>query len=701
MALVITANELDKQTGVDEDGVAQKPYQYRNYLKETITLPRDSEVAVQSVKFSRDQTSTIRDGDKWYQMYNINLEDLSDGRTSQDTTGYPIVCQLANAGEINNLPLNEIAVRITSQMRKGFPHPDVMYKVVDDTTPICKTEYNSAGNFAGLTFRQTNYTIAEALNTRSLLTNYSKLYQNGGQSLEYDKTTNVFTAPALPDDPGLDNIGQITDLPISHYKGNMRIDINKLFTDPTQVTGNVECDAAFGLTRAFERDAAQPILHTAPPYFFVSDSVPGHVTTHFDEGREQFFDYGIRIDTNNAGKRFLRVVCACSDEEADRGLYMKEIKYWDWTGNYPGAESVFDEMYDMEENDEDINQFLIRIDGERVNFYYHTGALSTSDNPLGDGGWTLFCGFDMSYGGAYWHTDGSNNENIPPPILQTQWMLYPQVYISDDRIDRSGLGGGPDEPGAIQITAYSGRDATEHQYYAPRNDWWARCMLNDAGSDPSMCNEVDTKRFKFSDPYRAQTSLTWYSQTGSTASRQMSGYCWAYCLTPDAQEYYVEATDSNVDRLFGFPDVPILQPASYGGGFDSTHGWKYDSLVVPEMISDQSLFIRLDNFTQKTLNGAVERPSKILYHIPRFDASARSHGDGLYMEPHERVYVKLNNPMPLTINEFDISICNVGEILATDLKGQTIIVLHFRENQTGTRQESFLKREKDEGVFTF
>ena len=339
MALVITANEIDKQTEVDEDGVAQKPYMYRNYLKETITLPRDSEVAVQSVKFSRDQTTTIRDGDKWYQMYNINLENLAEGRTSKDTTGYPIVCQLANPGEIANMPIREIANRITTQQRKGFPHPDVMYKIVDsDTTPITKVEYNTAGTFEGLSIRQTNYSTAEALNTNNLLQNYSKLLMNGNTSLNFNALSTTFQAPAVaPADVGMDNIGQITDLPISHYKGNMRIDLALLQQNASAVSGGIECDCAFGLARAQRRNAPEPALHTAPPYFIVSDHVDGHVTTYWDEGREQFFDYGIRIDTDNAGHRYLRVVCCCSDEEAERGVYMKEIKYWDWTGNYPGA----------------------------------------------------------------------------------------------------------------------------------------------------------------------------------------------------------------------------------------------------------------------------------------------------------------------------------------------------------------------------
>tara|TARA_B100001094_G_C18196316_1_gene811486 strand:- start:13383 stop:15521 length:2139 start_codon:yes stop_codon:yes gene_type:complete len=712
MALVVTANEIDRQTGVDEDGVSQKPYQYRNYLKETITIPEDSEVAVQSVKFSRDETATVRDGDKWYQMYNINLENLDDGRTSKDTTGYPIVCQLANPGEISNLPITEVAERITTQQRRGFPHPDVMYKVVDDDkTPITKLEYGSGVTQAwdGFSIRQTNYASALGLDTKDKLINYTKLYKDEDASLTYDAPSQTFIAPTIASQPKFDNIGQITDLPISHYKGHIRFDLAGIQTDESAQEDTTECNCAMGLCRAFDRSPTDmPENDIQPDYFQPDDldGVDGGILSPDDEGSIQYFDFGFRIEpegSNINSLRRLKVVCACSNGDDDDWAgktVMKQIKYWDWTDSYMGT-SKFSEQYDIDNNTLGINQLMIRIDGEQVLFYYHTGVLSTSANPLSDSGWVLFCGYQMD-GGNYWKTDGSNNENIPPPIKQTQWMMYPQVYISDQKIDRSGKGGSPDENGKLQITGYSGRDATDHEYFAPRNDWWARSVLdtrNGSGLESQdNCAEVDTRE-KFSNPWREPKTL--YTQLASTTNRQMNGFCWALTLTPDADEYYVEAKDSNVDELFGFTDVRILQPSAVGGAFDTTHGWMYDSLHVPELMSDSSLFIRLDNFTQKILNGAVERPSKILYHIPRFDSSNRSHGDGLYFEPHERVYVKLNNPRPITINEFDLTICNVGEILATDLKGQTIIILHFRENQTGGRQSKFLAKEKDEGVFSF
>ena len=686
MSLVITSNEVNMETGKDEDGVAQLPYMYRNYLKETITIPRDSEVAVQSVKFSRDETATVDSGDIFYTMYNINLQKLNDGRTSKNTTGYPIKNRLSKVDGGENVSIDVLAERITTAMRKGFPHPDVLGETVDDdVTPICKMLYSGGLTevFDGFSLRQTNYESAEDLETMSDMTTFSKLYDDGDTTLSY--SLGVFTAPASNlATPDIDNIGVLTDQPISLYNGNMRWDIGGVAVDTTDYL--VKCNCAFGLSRAFERgDADAPEDHMAPPYF---NSGGGTVGGLRNIGNDQFYDFGIRLENETVGgNQMLKVVCSCSDDVTD-GVMMKEIVYYGWTDPYPGITPEFATKYDMTTNTKKINQFLFRMEGEQVNLYYHTGALSTKDNPLDDAGWKIFCGFKM--GGGYYDKDYNNN--IPNPIKQTQWMMYPMCYISMDKIDRTGGGGGATEVGSLELSAYSGRNSSLMGYYKPDSDWWARSLID---GEEANCEEVDI-RGKFSDPFRADT--TFYTQPAPSVSRQTTGYCWAYGLLPD-DEFYVENTDANTDELFGFKGVKILQPDKFGSSYDGSSGWRYDSLEVPFLISDASLFVRLDNFTQKTLNSAVSRPSKILYHVPRFDSSSRSNGDGLYFEPHQRVYTKLFNATALTVNEFDISICNVADILAKDLTGQTIVVLHFRENQTGFRQSEFLKREKDEGVF--
>lgn len=684
MSLIVTSNEINKSQ--DEDGLHQSPYQYRNYLKQTITLPEDCEVAVQSVKYDRDDTLTIRPGDVWFQSYNINLKSLNDGRTDADTTGRPIRCSF-DVDFSENISVGNMLEEFIKSQRKGFTHPDI-YGVNDgsDDTPLMKSYEDGNGVFAGFSLRTTNSTTAESLNTRSNMINFTKMYYDEDTTLTYDSSNNTFTAPSNPSAiPQIDNCIQLTDYPISHFKGNLRWDIGGMCKDTTNYS--VDSGGLFGLARSCKRDSDEPEESQEPPYF------DGSVTNarsppDFSDGRKPtqktFMDYGIAFTKaeNGSDDYYLQIICSgmATRPDGTKCMINQEVEYWGWTDPYPGVSPKFSERFNMTTNQIDdgkggtipINQFLIRIDGEQVLFYYHTGTLSTNNNPLVDTGWVLFCGFSMGFG----YYDATHIKNIPNPINQNKWMMYPKVYISNDDID---LGGGNTKKGSVQMTAYSGRiatgDVSQYGYFKPDTDWWARMWYEDTIED---CEDIEF-RTKFNDLTR---TTNFYTQLSSISTSAVSTYKFMYILSEDYDGFYRRTEGANMDRFLGFEGVSILEPSTFGTTYNSNRGVKYDSINVPELISDQSLFVRLDNLTHKTSNGAVSRPSKILLHVPRFDSSSRSNGDGLFYEPHNLVYVKLNNPNPLTINEFDISICNVGEILAKDLQGQTIVCLHFRQSKT-------------------
>ena len=69
--------------------------------------------------------------------------------------------------------------------------------------------------------------------------------------------------------------------------------------------------------------------------------------------------------------------------------------------------------------------------------------------------------------------------------------------------------------------------------------------------------------------------------------------------------------------------------------------------------------------------------SKILYHIPRFSDTGDDVGS-LYFTPNEMVFLKLNNPAPLTLNDIQIDIVDKSEKPLQDLHGNTIVVLYIK-----------------------
>ena len=95
------------------------------------------------------------------------------------------------------------------------------------------------------------------------------------------------------------------------------------------------------------------------------------------------------------------------------------------------------------------------------------------------------------------------------------------------------------------------------------------------------------------------------------------------------------------------------------------------------MISSKSIFVRLDNFTQESMNAFNKNTSKIIAHLPRFDGVNES--GPLYLEPKNMIYLDLNNSEEIPANSFDISLCYSDETYADSLTGTTIIVLHVKE----------------------
>ena len=71
---------------------------------------------------------------------------------------------------------------------------------------------------------------------------------------------------------------------------------------------------------------------------------------------------------------------------------------------------------------------------------------------------------------------------------------------------------------------------------------------------------------------------------------------------------------------------------------------------------------------------SVSNYSKIIYHIlPYAENEAASFG----YSANPMVYVDLNNPEPLFINDLSVDIVKSDETLADELVGKTIVVFHI------------------------
>lgn len=142
-------------------------------------------------------------------------------------------------------------------------------------------------------------------------------------------------------------------------------------------------------------------------------------------------------------------------------------------------------------------------------------------------------------------------------------------------------------------------------------------------------------------------------------------------ITARSSAYGNSTDECNTQFTLGFSGDPISNPTSSSNIATTT-----ESTSTPKLVSNISLFIRLNNFTQNSVNARQGTTSKIIAHLPRFDNSGNETG-GLYFEPHEKTYLALNNPEEILINSFDVDIVYDNETLCTALTGKTIVCFHI------------------------
>jgi len=146
-------------------------------------------------------------------------------------------------------------------------------------------------------------------------------------------------------------------------------------------------------------------------------------------------------------------------------------------------------------------------------------------------------------------------------------------------------------------------------------------------------------------------------------------------ITAKSVAYGDSTNECASSRILGFESQPVSIPVATTKLITTNN-----SPDVPKLISNISLFVRLNNFTQNSVNARQGTVSKIVAHLPRFDNSGNETG-GLYFEPHEKTYLSLNNTEELLVNSFDVDIVYENEQLCTALTAKTIICFHIRQKK--------------------
>ena len=626
MSLVVCSNEfnISSQSGIFN------PADFKNYLDNPLELPPKSQVAVQSVKLNKLGSIILNR----FQRFGVYFGETIDGNTEKNIiSSIPIDTFLKTTDNVNEEEVNyqELRKKIEEAFNFGLVHPDISATV----TLNYNASYSAVNN---MSYKFTQKAVANNLNVRT--DNWNKVDPNAGD-ITYNDSTKIITANSTSPFNTINNL----DNPISLRHGVLE------FLVPTSGTNfNV------GLRRADQPTASKGGTIRGNQYIsfqYNPIAVDDGLAYDYDfrvSGTIQFYDYVVSIQNGTADLPNKRLYIKQLQYDSPSGEYVyNNVIYW---GNDKSIDNASVSPIDWTNAKGQGGKPYDRIKFSMKNEYIEVEIGNTS-------GYDQLTFHPDDYAGSGYTP---KNYNLMKPIDDTTRLLYPQLYI--------GASGSQ-----ITWNHYSGRtnssqydlnkryieQGLESRLSKMATNWHFLSVLDDTPVDRPI-NKLGTHS-------------------------KLDGYDISLLLGPD-DDYNdknpigpIDITDAyNANELLGYPnDTTIDPPYTVSTDTGSEVSFTYDSDSIPTGKSINSAFIRIKNLNVSTINAGLNRRSKIIYHIPRFDNSNNEVGEGLYFESSEKTYIDLNNSAPLTLSELNIDIVTQDETRIQDLTGRTIIVLHFRE----------------------
>ena len=664
MSLVICSNTNENGVEYDRNFKGQAPFSFTNHMTQTIELPPNTEVAVQSVKLNKDGLIRVSPADRWYMYLNRNVRTDIDGIDNVlESTGMPIICA-PNVTSDQYVNIDEFRRLVEEGLQNGLPTP-AYYNTADSKTKLEILRGTSATPvLTGPGFQGFRITIGEQpavvanLFTASA-SDYTWVNKANGATSPIVATlvgaTGVKFQPVntitLVDNTN-DQVLWANKHPLERKGGVMTFDLAGLHKDNVGKDYSFNNNWQIGLCRGTGKSNGQIEYknNSGNDFSFISNIT---------------YDYVVECgQTAEGSNRWLRVGHYVKDPNGNKPgapCCMREIIYFKGNSGEEDTftDSVFDVVsatgqgrYNMSTNAQEFSE---------LRFTYNNEVMSIELYSLLTAKWVLLSSWDQRVGGLIGQ-NATTVKNVPKPANQNCWALYPKICIFDKNK-------------STEMTTYHGVNMGVGLTSSSINTSWYERMRVEG--QIANCVDLDTRW------YNSEASTKFYPciTTSGVGTATMLDYDKIMILVPD-NTHYQGTEGANMQYKLGFTARAILDKTAQVSSISDAQLSVYDSDNVPLLKANSSLFVRLDNMTQKTFNAGTGRISKILYHMPRFDQSNREIGTGLYFEPGERVYVKCNNSESIFLNELSLSISDDKEVLVDDLTGETIIILHFKQSDT-------------------
>jgi len=609
MSLVICSNQEKDGASLRQRGSVYNAWSFRNPLSSTMTIPANSQVALQSCKVNVDGRLVFSGNNgKFYHYFGGKLD--LDGTTypqSHQVTSYPVVSNLLSqdeSGRIIESSLDDFANRIRDRIRETTFHPNAKNQF------DCQVRRNASSlDFLGFQYQFKQLKDDNNVNQIPSDTGFEKFYREN-QDANFTYASGVFTRSH----PTLECVGISKEQPFSLTNGSFIVNISG--TGGANASG-VEWHV--GLTRAVNQTHRSFYI---PPYSDPENDADIECDQDF------FADFCVARNRNGE----LVVYDYRNDPDVGDGqqIVKNEITYFN---NINSSFLNADTRYDLSDNNASIYTkvgFFSEGEDLRVSLYNS----STDD-------WDLITEYVEEKATRYFK-----------PVNQACWCLHPVLAVGT----KAGA-----QTCTLTIEEFStlnidGYDATKYL-----KGGWYETM--EAIGKVAKCQELETRFWN-----RVGDNV--YEILKSNAS---GGVDYSPVMILQESQIYTPSFGANAMIPFGFNESVVQQPTSG----EDTNTVIFESTRVPDLTSSMAMFVRLNNFTQNVTNAYTKNKSKILAHLPRFDNNQST--GRLYFEPNNLIFVDLDNPNDIQVNEFDIDFCYVNEQYATALTGQSIVALYFRK----------------------
>lgn len=714
MSFIVCSNQASEEDIVGTDSSIFKPYNFRNALSSTMKIPKNAQISLQSAKINLDGTIVLGSGAKFFYLYlgqgiQGALTTFNRLESIQQSTAYPIKVKMYEENneqvKVNSYQLGE---EIAKSLNRYVYNPQYYGRVE-------VVQKNTNNVFDGYEIKFKGELSANAGNRL-----YNALPENDTAVEGLRSTVRRGTAAAgwtylLPPgvDEGVFNVAQnrlttqhvtFNVPPIAHKRGIFRVKLTDVFIG--RAARNRQCDFAVGLSRSVvteqEPGQAGGPQYLNPPYYSYYN---GDQHIAFLKG---FLDFGIVVNSRAtrgyAAGEIMLVHTVPNSRMADRRGFQPNAPKLNILDYENCPQSDFAAKVNLwNDNMADgfpVHSVEFRVSGEAMSVHLlSTGAAGDGSN------------------GTYYtliEYDGTQDaEHNLKPISQDCWALYPHLMIYNNRTDPA------DANKSLGITHYTSvYDQFIESGYAGSNAWalydpadehiglnvingnLAGGWLNDnleggwrsweaemvksgnGGAITDIMNRAFIERGSAIFTAGAPNPVEYDDLValGGDASKTVWKYSKPVLILQESDRYE-PSQGAQFKRLLGFENTPVVDFFTFGQGADDLN-YIVGSTSPPRLVSSKSIFVRIHNFTQESMNAFQGNVSKIIAHLPRFDGTNIS--GPLYLEPRNMVYLDLNNTEELNVNSFDISLCYSDETYADSLTGTTIICLHVRQKGDGT-----------------